>query len=298
MGYALDRRGGLCWAGCMGNSPASPSLACSAPALGRTLAELGTLRNGLGSIQNLELLLKSIKVGQKGLFAAVAAVHADCGPMIESVQLLTDSLIDVGADASCARRLSDVLRANLTDLERVLAVAIRSGRLSVGQRLKLEHELSRSGRELGAILPLVSLIDRASRPRPLELTPVELVHAASAEGSEPRGIAAMLSLPAGCLGHGLGVDLDAAQMLVALGVALVVDGNPPGQAQVSFSSTNGARPVTSIGLGAGTGACVRIAALRLVAPSLLCAQVASRSLGGSFEYSPEARKVDIYWPPA
>jgi hypothetical protein len=282
----------------MGNSPATPSLRFGAPALGRTLVELGTLRNGLGSIQNLELLLKSIKVGQKGLFAAVAAVHADCAPMIESADGLTDSLVSGGADAGCARRLSDVLRVNLTELEAVLALAIRSGRLSVGQRLKLEHELSRSGRELGAVLPLVSLLERASRPKPLDLTPIELVHATSVEGPEPKGVAALLSLPPGSLGDGLGVDLDAAQMLVALGVALVVDGNPSGQARVSFASTNGTCPVTTIGLSAGTGTRVRIAALRLVGPSLLCAQVASRSLGGRFEYSPEARKVSIYWPSA
>jgi hypothetical protein len=279
----------------MGKSSASPSLS-SAAALGPTLVELGTLRNGLGSIRNLELLLKSIKVGQKGLFSAVCAVHADCAPMIASADVLTESLLSVGADAECARSLTDVLRTNLTGLEAVLAVSVQAGRLSVGQRLTLEHELSRSGRDLGAILPLVGLMDRAARPRPVELTPVELVHAASAARSERKGVAALLSMPPGCVGAGLGVDLDAAQLLVALGVALVVDGNPRGQARVSFATPDGGPPVTTIALSAGSGAPVRIAALRIVAPSLHCAEVASRSLGGSFEYSADARRVCIHWP--
>jgi hypothetical protein len=261
------------------------------------LAELGTLNNGLGSIRNLELLLKSIKVGQKGLFAAVAAVHADCGPMIASAGFLSDALTGVGADPECARCLSDLLRASLTNLEEVLAVAVRSGRLSVAQRLKLEHDLSRIGSDLGAALSLVGLMERASRPRPVELTAAGLVHAASSERCEQKGVSTALSLPAGLSERGLQVELDAARMLLALGVALVVEGSPRATALVSFAWPAGGEAVTTITVGAGTQpGLVRWVPARLVPASLLCAQVASRSTGGRFEYSPEAQRVCIYWP--
>lgn len=254
------------------------------------------LRNGLGSIKNLELLLKSIKVGQKGLFAAVAAVHADCAPMIANARGLAESLPGVGADAACAERLADLLTTSLTDLESVLAVAVQSGRLSVAQRLKLERDLSRSARDVAAALPLVGLLDRASRPRPLEPTPMELVHAASAERPEHKGVTAFLSLPASAAGRGASVDLDAAKALVALGVALVMEGDPAGQLQIALAVPAGEAPVTTISLGAGAGLRVRIAALRLLSPSVYCARAAAESLGGRFEYAPEAHRVCIYWP--
>jgi hypothetical protein len=261
------------------------------------LDDLGTLNNGLGSIRNLELLLKSIKVGQKALFAAVAAVHADCAPMIASAGRLSGSLMAVGADPECARCLSDLLRASLTNLEEVLAVAVRAGRLSVAQRLKLEHELSRSGNDLGAALSLVGLMERASRPRPIELTPAGLVHAASAERCEQKVASALLSVPPGLAEKGLQVDLDAAKMLIALGVALVLEGHSRAAALVSFAWPPGGEAVTTISVGAGTEpGLVHVAAARLVPPSLLCAQVASRGTGGRFEYSAESRRVCIYWP--
>ena len=39
-----------------------------------------------------QAVLKSIRIGQKGLFAAVAAVHADCAPMFTSLPVLSDAL--------------------------------------------------------------------------------------------------------------------------------------------------------------------------------------------------------------
>ncbi len=281
----------------MGESSASLCAPTGGAALGPMLAELGTLNNGLGSIRNLELLLKSIKVGQKGLFAAVAAVHADCGPMIASAGLLSHALTSVGADPQCARCLSDLLRASLTNLEEVLAVAVRSGRLSVAQRLKLEHDLSRTGADLGAALSLVALMERASRPRPVELTAAGLVHTASSERCEQKGVSAVLSLPAGLSEKGLQIDLDAAKMLLALGVALVVEGSPRATALVSFAWPVGGEAVTTITVAAGARlGLVRLAAAQLVPPSLLCAQAASRGTGGRFEYNPEAPRVCIYWP--
>jgi len=182
------------------------------------------LRNGLGSIRNLELLIKSIKVGQKGLFSAVAAVHADCAPMIANALGLGQALLDSGVEQACAERLSGALSTSLTDLERVLASAVAAGRLSVAQRLSLERDLARCARELGSTLPLVSLIERASRPPPVELTPAELVHGSSAERSDPKSISVERCLATNAAHVGLHVDLEAAKMLVAVGVALVTDG--------------------------------------------------------------------------
>lgn len=300
--------------------------------LGMLRIELGVLRNGLGSIRNLELLLKSIKVGQKGLFAAVSAVHADCGAMIADAAALAGALSEVGGDAGCAERLSDALSTSVRELESVLAATVASGRLSVAQRLKLERDLSRCARELGSALPLVSLFERICRPPPLELTPLELVHASSAERSEQKSVVVSRAPAPSAAGCSVSVDLEAAKTLVAIAVALVTDGGSEGAPRLAFELRAGGVPVSVISLGppraglpaasepsaAGGSASasvapasvapasvvsrsvgpgdVQIAALRLSASSLLCAEVAARRLGGRFEYAREARRVCIYWP--
>jgi hypothetical protein len=266
------------------------------------------LRNGLGSIRNLELLIKSIKVGQKGLFAAVAAVHSDCAPMIANAVGLAKALADGGVERGCADRLSSALATSLTDLESMLATAVDAGRLSVSQRLRLERDLARCARDLGSTLPLISLIERASRPPPDELTPADLIHASSAERPDQNSVDVERGLSRGADHVGLRVDLEAAKMLVAVGVALVVDGNPEAQARIGFESQPGGALMTTVGLGrppAGLrgepskgeeGGRVRIAALRISASSLMCAEVAARSLGARFEHDRDAHRVCIYWP--
>lgn len=317
----------------MGESlaPSSESRAAVAPE--RARIEIGMLRNGLGSIRNLELLIKSIKVGQKGLFAAVAAVHADCAPMIANAVGLAQALADAGVERACAEGLSSALAESLTDLERMLAGAVEAGRLSVAQRLRLERDLARCARDLGSTLPLVGLIERASRPPPAELTPADLVFASSAERADQKSFSVERSLAPAASGMGLRVDLEVAKMLVAVGVALVVDGHirerqahdAPGrdgeerEAEL-LAGGGGLRPrlgfevqpdgalVTTVELGpapevgavapaAGEDrARVRIAALRISSSSVMCAEVAARSLGGRFEYHPSAHRVCIYWP--
>jgi hypothetical protein len=327
----------------MGESlaPSSTNRGAAAPEHARI--EIGMLRNGLGSIRNLELLIKSIKVGQKGLFAAVAAVHADCAPMIANAVGLAQALAESGVEPACAERLSSALSTSLTDLESMLAGAVAAGRLSVAQRLRLERDLARCARELGSTLPLVGLIERASRPPPAELTPADLVHASSAERADQKSVSVERSLAPEASNMGLRVDLEAAKMLVAVGVALVIDGHflerrardgqgPDGhglgdderdgspEGGPSLDGAAEARPrlgfevqpngalVTTVKLGPAAAspraapapseerARVRIAALRISSSSVMCAEVAARSLGARFEYDRDAHRVCIYWP--
>jgi hypothetical protein len=332
----------------MGESLAPSSTQRAAAAPERARIEIGMLRNGLGSIRNLELLIKSIKVGQKGLFAAVAAVHADCAPMIANAVGLAQALADSGVEHACAERLSSALSTTLMDLENMLSGAVEAGRLSVAQRLRLERDLARCARELGSTLPLVGLIERASRPPPTELTPADLIHASSAERADQKSVSVDRSLAPDSSQMGLHVDLEAAKMLVAVGVALVIDGHflerrardgrgRDGRAHeddegdgpaLDGHSLGGAldvRPrlgfeiqpngalVTTVELGPAISALgasapgaaaaqgqerarVRIAALRISSSSVMCAEVAARSLGARFEYDRDAHRVCIYWP--
>lgn len=256
--------------------------------------DLGPLRNGLGALENLELLLKSIKVGQKAMFAAVSAVHADCSTMVASAVAARDVLAACGVDASCAGRLCDGLAASLRQLESELARTVASGRLSVAERLKLEVEIARAARELGATLPLAALLHRASSPQPVESTPVELIHAASSDAAEPEAIAVHVS---GSLAGGeLPIDLDAAKLLISIGVSLAVHGQPEQKASMTFAAVADGRSATTILRGAGVGPPVRVVAFRVIEPTLSCARAAAERLGGSLQYEPTEHRTRIVWP--
>lgn len=281
-----------------------PSAVARAPGLG----ELGPLRNGLGSIQNLELLLGSIKVGQKELFAAVSAVHADCASMNAHLGRLAAALVARGTEEACAHQLTDTVWRSVSALEAALAPSVRLGRLSAARRLGLEQDLARASRELGAALPLVALLDRAAQPRPEESAQARWVHASSAEERAP-AISAWFPGPPELLASGLAVDLAAAQLLLVVGAALVVQGSPANtELLLEFRLAPGAAPETWVSLPSslpssasarqrsGPGVLVQIAKLPIIEPSLFCAQVAARRLGGSFEYSARAHRVCICWP--
>lgn len=261
----------------------------------RLRAEVGTLRNGLGSIQNLALLLRSIKVGQKALFAAVTAVHADCAAMIASAAALFDG--SALPDNRCYRELVGLLTGRLRELDAGLAAIVAAGRLSVPLRLKLERDLARVGADLGATLPLIDLLDAASRPAS-EPAPVELLHASSADPKDPTCVPTTLILPEALRAHALPVGLCAAKLLIALSVALVRAPAPARPLQLSVSVVGSSALCTTISGVTSDGPTVSLLPLGLVDPSACCAQAAALAMRGRLEYSAEALRACIYWPSA
>lgn len=280
----------------MGEGPASSGEPSSASALGAARLELGPLRNGLGSLKNLELLLRSIKVGQKDLFSAIAAVHADCAPMIMSAAALREALVSCGIEPGCAERLEGALSTSLQQLTRELAHPVESGRLSVAQRLKLEGVITRAVDELSAILPLAALLDGIGQRPPPERTPVALIHALDVEPAAGGGVPVGVVLPEGERCAGLGIRLDVGKLLLAIGIGLCAQGRPEQPVVVSFERAPGERPVTRIFCDPAAVPCVRAAVVAVVPPTLVCAEAALRGLGGKFDYSASDQRVCIWWP--
>jgi hypothetical protein len=277
---------------------AVPSVFPSATILAPELVELGPLRNGLGSVRNLQLILGSIRVGQKGLYSAVVAVHADCAAMIASLEGLSEALVRRGTTPDAAKPLIDALHGCVSRLETALGAAVQNRRLSAARRLSLEQALPGLVEELGGILPLVALLDRSARPRPLETSPIAWIHASSSEGQSLEAVPAIFVAPPDVPdGGGISVDLAAAKTLIVLGVALVAQRTPARPLELRYVARRGVSQ-TWIGFGSEStaGAAVRIATLPLVEPTLACAQVSARRLGGNFEYSVQPLRVCISWP--
>ena len=277
---------------------AVPSVFPSASALAPELVELGPLRNGLGSVRNLQLILSSIKVGQKGLFSAVAAVHEDCDEMIGSLGSLNDALVRRGTSSEAAQPLVEALRSTLTRLQAALRRAVESGRLSAARRLALEQVLPGLVEELSGTLPLVGLLDRAARPRPIDATPVEWIHSSSTDAPSAEAIPAIFVAPSDVPEGGLSVDLAAAKTLLVLGVAIVARRSAARPLQIRYVARRGVAAQTWIGFHTQStmGAAVQIAGLPLVEATLRCAEMAARRLGGGFEFQTEPLRVCISWP--
>jgi hypothetical protein len=218
--------------------------------------------------------------------------------MIASLPVLSDALVRRGTSAAAARPVIDALHGSIQRLEAALGQAVQSTRLSAARRLALEHALPGLVEEIGGTLPLVALLDRSARPRPVEASPVEWMHASSTESPEGEAVPAIF-VTGGDLPEsgGLNVDLTAAKTLIVLGVALVAQRTAARPLQLQFAARRGV-PQTLIGFGSQStaGAAVRIASLPLVPPTLACAQLAAHRLGGSFEFAPEALRVCISWP--
>jgi hypothetical protein len=247
-------------------------------------------------------LLGSIRVGQKDLFAAVAAVHADCATMRASLGRLAPVVTEQGTEVVCAEQLVYVLRRGVSELESALAPSVQAGRLSAARRLALEAQVARASSSLAALLPLVALLDRAAQSKPTEPAEVGWVHGSSAEVSAPARAGSLWVAPE-LVSQGLAVDLAAARLLIVIAAGLVLQGGTaPDRVRLEFARAAGKPPQTRVtrstaaGAGPDAGLPVRIAALEIVEESLLCAQVAARRLGGSFEHFPRAHGVCISWP--
>jgi hypothetical protein len=269
----------------------------SASILAPELVELGPLRNGFGSVRNLQLILRSIRVGQKGLYSAVVAVHADCAAMIASLHGLAEALERRGTSADAARPVIEALHRSVTRLEAALGAAVESRRLSAARRLALEQALPGLVEEIGGTLPLVALLDRSARPRPMDASPIAWIHSSSSDGPSVEAVPAIFVSPSDVPEVGVSVDLAAAKTLIVLGVALVAQRSPARPLEIRYVARRGVSQ-TLIGFGSEStvGAAVRIATLPLVEPTLVCAQVAARRLGGGFEYSSQPLRVCISWP--
>ena len=269
------------------------------PGLERAVDEidLGTLRNGLGSVKNLELLLKSLKVAPKALHPVVAAVHADCGPLLSASEGLEPALSAMGVDADCSRELRAYVAERVTALELALKQVLGGKGLLVAERLRLEGETARIASDLDAALPLVELLDQVTQPGSRRMTLSEVISQYRPEDQPaPRGrhvMATVAPLPVECESVAT-VSPRTTMMLVALAVSLVCGDTSALPAHIAFTVSGGSA-TTTIAQKRGKGDPLRVSTVRAIPPTLSCARAAADFIGARFELVPAERLVRIHW---
>lgn len=259
--------------------------------------DLGTLRNGLGSVKNLELLLKSLKVAPKALHPVVAAVHADCGPLLSASEALEPALAAMGVDANCSRELRAYVAERVTALELALKQVLGGKSLLVAERLRLEGETARIASDLDAALPLVELLDQVTQPGSRRMTLSQLISQYRPEDQPaPRGryvLATVAPLPPECESL-VTVSPRTTMMLVALAVSLVCGDATDLPVHIAFSASGGAA-TTTIVQRRGKGDPLKISTVRSIPPTLSCARAAAEFMGARFELVPAERLARISW---
>src|SRR5262245_37300870 len=120
----------------------------------------GKIRDTLGGLRNLEQLLRSMRVGPKGLERALPDVHSACEPCTQAAHALLQRLRNALPNVSAAVDLEDFLLTRMTATSAALEAAM--GRpMNARNRLTLEQALSAALPELDAGSDLLALLGEA-----------------------------------------------------------------------------------------------------------------------------------------
>ncbi len=121
----------------------------------------GKLRDTLGGLRNLEQLLRSMRVGPKGLERAIPDVHSACEPAKEAVRALFIRLREALPEAVAVTELESFLLGCMTTTSEALHKAM--GRpMNAKNRLALEQDLTAQLPRLDAGSELVELLGEAA----------------------------------------------------------------------------------------------------------------------------------------
>ncbi len=250
------------------------------------------MRDALGSLRNLEQLLRSIKVGPRALATVLPSVHAACAPLLASCRELLDSIAPLGAAPSA---IDAFVTPRLVALERALAAAMETP-LHARQRLALEAAVTRAAADLEAGCALVDLLDRA---RTAPATPVSLVEVTRSTHGPPAGAATrVLERVSGTLTTAPAADVlvnpGVAAELLRIAVRMVIAAHPGVTPHVRVGPEGAARSGIRGSPRPTSGEPILLLAPPLIEPTIVSARAAARATGGEFVCQPDGT-VTLTW---
>jgi hypothetical protein len=134
----------------------------------------GALRDALGALGNLALLVGSAKVGSKAITGVLPDVLASCGPMREASAELFAALEGWPAVRLARDELQAFVAARIDELERELQAFVAEP-LRTPERLDLDRVLGRVSRELDAAYSLMDMLEVATHEPKVVLNVPELL---------------------------------------------------------------------------------------------------------------------------
>ena len=134
----------------------------------------GALRDALGALGNLALLVGSAKVSSKAITGVLPDVLASCSPMREASAELFAALEGWPAVRLARGELRAFVTARIDDLERELQAFVAEP-LRTPERLDLDRLLGRVSRELDAAYSLMDMLEVAAHEPKVVLNLPELL---------------------------------------------------------------------------------------------------------------------------
>ncbi len=258
-------------------------------------AARGLVRDALGSLSNLEQLLKSLRVGPKALSAVIPDVHASCAPLLGAVRELLGALRGHLSDTVAPDALEAFIAPRVEELERALSTARRQP-INAKNRLALEAVVGQAAQELDAARALIDLLEEALGGPSVRVDLLELVRSAAqaperADGDEPTTVQATLAAPESSIE--LLVNPRLAIWLLGIGVQLMADSERPTIPHVALMVTESECGMR-VGRGPAPGETLYLPTRQLIEPTAACADAAARVGGAHVTHDESA--CTILWP--
>lgn len=148
------------------SSRSPPSSRSSVARVPEAIEAGGVLRDTLGSLRNLDQLVRSMRVGPKGLERAIPDVHSACQPCAEAVRSLGALLLLELPPSAPVERVRDFVLARVAEVESTLELASRQTMVAKN-RLALEQVLGRVLPDLEGGRDLLELLAEAAWAPPI-----------------------------------------------------------------------------------------------------------------------------------
>jgi hypothetical protein len=241
----------------------------------------GGVRDAVTAMHNLEVLLKSPRVGTKLLGEVLHEFVTGASVLRAAFTSAAESVRD--RDTSMARHaLAAFTASRLDELERTMQLAVES-EFDARGRLALEQVVSRVTVDLDAAAELLDLSERAERPSETDLTvgQLALVSLSGRARGTDREIAVRLVEPVGCEDHPLvRADPHVFKRLIAFCVARVhAGGADEVSARLGLRATSVTLEISATRGPEAALAAVRLRLVRRIDPTDAVVDAAAASAG-------------------
>lgn len=264
--------------------------------LNRIAHALGTLRDGVGSLRNLEQLLSSIKVGPRSIAGVLPDVMASCEPLREALTDLAATI--VGRVPSTGGALDTLSRHAGPQIDELSAALLSAQKRDVNasSRLQLQQVSKVVLQDLECVVELVALLGEATWNRPVALGVEELANEAF-RNTEPASSRVRGSIRLTIRVQPCPFELSTRPIALVglLGHALrwLVRDTPEGTAHVEISAPSPEGVEFVMHLGA-RGHDYRYVGGRHVVPATgLCLDAVAAALGIGLRLEPESNRVVV-----
>ena len=274
-----------------GSPPSSRPYLSRDPAL---VEARGTLRDALGSVQNLDQLLKSLRVGPKALSAVLPDVHESCTPARKALSRLLQATANRFDDSAPVQALAQFVEPCFDNLQ--LAIGRASDKpMNARHRLELERTVGDAWPKLDAARALLDLLEESLSAPLIRLKLSELLSEISFKSERRDDDSSVLAILEGTPGEAeLMVQPQVAMSVFCLGINLNARDN--GRCGIALSVSPDRSCTVRFKPNAEKGEELRVAKLELIPPTTSCVDLAASRMGCKVERESNTTSFSVHWP--